>query len=392
MSAEGAADQRPFDVIVFGATGFTGGMTAEYLARNAPPELRWAIAGRSASKLESVKARLLAIAPARTIGVVEASVDDPASLARLAAQTRVVLTTVGPFIDHGEPLIKACIDEGTDYVDSTGEPFFVDRILVRHGKAAAQRGVRLVTCCGFDSIPADLGVLFTVKQLPEGAPIHVSGYMKLKGTFSGGTERSALKSLAPPPGAVKPELPLPSGGRRVRLVTEKPRRHPELGGWTSPLPTIDGAIVLRSAATLDRYGPDFSYSHNIVHPSFVVMWVAFWFFGGLAIVVRVPFIRDLLLGLVKKSGQGPTQQQMAQSWFKLRFIAESGGKKVVTEVSGGDPGYGETSKMLAESAMCLALDRAQLPPRFGVLTTAEAMGELLIARVQRAGLRFSVIA
>ncbi|HEX4339211.1 MAG TPA: saccharopine dehydrogenase NADP-binding domain-containing protein [Polyangiaceae bacterium] len=391
MSAAPAGEGRPFDVIVFGATGFTGGKTAEYLARNAPRSLRWAIAGRSKGKLEAVRARLTAIAPGVEVGVVEASVDDPVSLGRMTAQTRVVLTTVGPFIDYGEPLVVACIEQGTDYVDSTGEPFFVERLLVRHRQSAERAGVRLVSSCGFDSIPADLGVFFTVKQLPEGAPVTVAGYLKLKGTFSGGTERSAIKSLAPPKDAVKPPPPRPDGARRVRLVTGKARRVPELGGWSSPLPTIDGPIVLRSAATLDRYGPDFTYSHNVIHPSFFVMWMAFWFFGSLAVAARIPLVRNLLLAVVKKSGQGPTDEQIASSWFELSFVADSGGKTIKTRVKGGDPGYGETSKMLAESAMCLALDRAALPERAGVLTPAEAMGDLLLERLTRAGLEFSVI-
>jgi short subunit dehydrogenase-like uncharacterized protein len=384
-------DDRPFDVVVFGATGFTGGKTAEYLARHAPKSLRWAIAGRSAQKLAAVKARLSAIDPAREVGVVEASTDDPASLARMASTTRVVLTTVGPFIDYGEPLVKACIEAGTDYVDSTGEPFFVDRILVRYRDAAAHAGVRIVSSCGFDTIPADLGALFTVKHLPEGAPVRISGYMRFEAQFSGGTERSAIKSLVPPDGAVKPEPLVPSGGRRVRLLTEKPRRQPDLGGWSAPLPTLDGSVVVRSAASIDRYGPDFSYSHNVIHPSALVMWLAMVVFGSLAAVVRVAFIRNLLLSVVKKSGQGPSEERMAKSWFKLRFTAESGDKKIQTEVSGGDPGYGETSKMLAESALCLALDRAALPARSGILTPAEAMGDVLIDRLQRAGLRFAVL-
>ncbi|HVW30297.1 MAG TPA: saccharopine dehydrogenase NADP-binding domain-containing protein [Polyangiaceae bacterium] len=390
MTAARSGD-RPYDVVVFGATGFTGGKTAEYLARHAPKSLKWAIAGRSAQKLAAVKARLSAIEPALDVGVVEASSEDPASLARMASAARVVLTTVGPFIDYGEPLVKACIEAGTDYVDSTGEPFFVDRLLVRYRDAAARAGVRIVSSCGFDTIPADLGVLFTLKQLPEGVPVRVAGYMKLDAQFSGGTERSAIKSLAPPEGAVKPEPPQPSNGRRVRLVTEKVRRRPDLAGWSAPLPTLDGSVVVRSAASIDRYGPDFSYSHNVIQPSLLLTLLAGMFFGGLALVVRVAFIRNLLVGMAKKSGQGPSEERMAKSWFKLRFVAESDGKKIQTEVSGGDPGYGETSKMLAESALCLALDRDALPARTGILTPAEAMGDVLIERLQRAGLRFAVV-
>jgi short subunit dehydrogenase-like uncharacterized protein len=219
----------------------------------------------------------------------------------------------------------------------------------------------------------------------------MSGYMKLKASFSGGTERSAIKSLAPPKDPVKPNRPVPSSGRKVTLFNEKVRNRPDLGGWSSPLPTIDGGVVIRSASSLDRYGPDFSYSHNAIHASLFVLWAAAWVFGSLALFVRVAFLRDFFLRIVKKSGEGPSDEQIAKSWFKLRFVAESGGKTVQTEVAGGDPGYGETSKMLAESAMCLALDRASLPARSGVLTPAEAMGDVLLERLQRAGLKFSVV-
>ena len=385
-------DGRTYDVIVFGATGFTGGKTAEYLAQNAPAGLKWAIAGRSAAKLEAVKARLSARHPGcANLGVVEASVDDPASLSKMTASTRVVLTTVGPFIDYGELLVKACVEQGTDYVDSTGEPNFVNLLLARYAEPAARAGVRLVPSCGFDSIPADLGALYTLKHLPAGAPVRMSGYLELKATFSGGTEQSAIKSLAPPAHREKPARRVPSSGRKVKLVTDKVRHLPDLGGWSAPLPTIDGSVVIRSATSLDRYGPDFSYSHNAIHASLFILWAAAWVFGSLALFVRVAFLRNILLRMVKKSGEGPSDEQIAKSWFKIRFIAESGGKTVQTEVAGGDPGYGETSKMLAESAMCLALDSASLPAGGGVLTPAEAMGDVLLARLERAGLRFSVI-
>src|SRR5262249_14534766 len=151
-------------------------------------------------------------------------------------------------IDYGEPLVKACIAEGTDYVDSTGEPYFVQMLAARHAEAAARANVRLVPSCGFDSIPADLGTLFTVEQLPAGAPITIAGYMKLDAKFSGGTERSAIKSFVPPKDLEKPPEPVPTDGRRVSIVTGKVQRMPELGGWSAPLPTIDGAVVRRSAA------------------------------------------------------------------------------------------------------------------------------------------------
>jgi short subunit dehydrogenase-like uncharacterized protein len=383
---------RKYDIIVFGATGFTGGKTAEYLARNAPPAVRWAIAGRSQEKLESVKAKLTVIdRRCENLGTIQASVDDAGSLGRMAAQGRVLLTTVGPFIDYGEPVARACIEQGTDYVDSAGEPLFVQTLLRRYAEEAKRKNVRIVPSCGFDSIPADLGALFTVNHLPSGQPIRLSGYVRMKASFSGGTEQSAIKSLAPPRDRVDPVTPTASAGRRVRLVSSRVERRPELDAWTAPLPTIDASVVLRSAATLDRYGPDFSYAHNAVHGSLANVVLAFLVFGGLAFFARFAPLRALFLKLVKKSGEGPTAEQMSQSWFKVRFIAECAGQILQTEVSGGDPGYEETSKMLAEAALCLVQDRESLPARAGVLTPAEAMGEVLLGRLQRAGLRFRVL-
>jgi short subunit dehydrogenase-like uncharacterized protein len=383
---------RAYDLTVFGATGFTGGKTAEYLARHAPPGLRWAIAGRSQAKLDAVKARLLQIdARNQAVGTLCASLDQPESLQRMAAQTRVLITTVGPFIDYGEPVVRACIEQQTDYIDSTGEPYFVQLLLGRYAQTAASRNVRIVPSCGFDSIPADLGAFFTVRQLPSDQPIQLSGYLSLDAQFSGGTERSAILASVPPEGLPSVAPPSAANGRRVRLLTAKVERPAKLGVWTTPLPTIDGSVVLRSAASLERYGPDFSYTHNAVHASLGHLIAAFFFFGTLGLFSRIAPLRALLLRMAKKSGEGPSEERMSKSWFKLRFFAESAGQRIETEVSGGDPGYAETSKMLAESGLCLAQDRESLPQRAGVLTPAEAMGELLLARLQRAGLVFRVV-
>lgn len=385
--------QREFDIVVFGATGFTGAKTAEYLARHAPETLKWAIAGRNREKLDIAAARLLSLGgPCRDVGIIEASVENDESLARMAGRARVLVTTVGPFVDYGEPVVRACVEQRTDYIDSTGEPYFAQLVIARYAEEAARRGVRLVLSCGFDSIPTDLGVLFTVNHLPRNEAMRISGYVRLEGRFSGGTERSAIKALGPPSEPLAEVTPVATSGRRVRLGIAKVGRRPDLGGWTAPLPTIDGSVVLRSAARIERYGPDFSYEHNVVHASFLHLFAAFWVFGSLAFLARFQAFRDLLLKLVKKSGEGPTDEQMSRSWFTVRFFAECAGKILQTEVSGGDPAYGETSKMLAESALCLALDGEALPALSGVLTPAEAMGDALLERLQRAGLRFRVLA
>ncbi len=390
------ADRR-FDIVVYGATGFTGGLTAEYLARNAPAGTRWALAGRNASKLEQVRGRLAAIDPAcADMSLLHADADDASSLRAVAAATKVVITTVGPYIRYGEPLVAACADAGTDYVDLTGEPEFVDRMWLRYHEQAERSGARLVHSCGFDSIPYDLGVQFTVEQLPEGVPISIDGFMRTKASFSGGTYQSAIEILGGLRSSAKlarerRRLEGDPSGRRVRGVAGKPHADEFAGGWVAPFPTIDPVTVLRSARALDRYGPDFRYSHYVVVGPLPVL-VGLGAVAGVAVAVaQIPPARDALLKL-KRSGEGPSEARRAKSWFSVRFAARAGngdGTDVRTEVRGGDPGYGETSKMLAESAMCLAYD--DLPPRAGQLTPAVAMGGALRERLVAAGIEFEVL-
>jgi short subunit dehydrogenase-like uncharacterized protein len=388
------AAERQYDLALFGATGFTGGLTAEYLARNAPEGLRWALVGRNRDKLEAARGRLAQIAPeAPEPDLLEADAADRLALTKVAEAARVVITAVGPYALYGEPLVAACAAAGTDYVDLTGEPEFVDRMWTLHDAEARRSGARLVHCCGFDSIPHDLGAYFTVKQLPEGVPITVNGYVRMGGEFSGGTYHSAVNGFARARqtiGAARERRrsePRPAG-REVHNASPRLRRAPELGGWTAPLPTIDGAVVRRSAAALERYGPNFSYGHNLVAKHLATIAAAGAGVGTVALLAPLPPARKLLLK-VKSPGEGPSEETRAKSWFKVTFVGEGGGKRVVTRVSGGDPGYGETSKMLAESGLCLAFD--DLPETSGQVTTAQAMGDALIDRLRRAGISFEVV-
>jgi short subunit dehydrogenase-like uncharacterized protein len=238
-SATPVAD-RPYDIVVFGATGFTGTLTAEYLARHAPDSARWALAGRNHGKLEEVRRKLGA--SAADVPLLQADVTDAESVRSVAEAARVVITTVGPYIRYGEPLVAACAAAGTDYVDLTGEPEFVDRMWLEHHEEAAQSGARIVHSCGFDSIPYDLGALFTVEQLPEGVPISLEGFVRAGGTFSGGTYQSAIEGF----GRLRQGLsvarerrsrePRPSE-RRIRGAGGAPHRDDFAGGWVVPLPT-----------------------------------------------------------------------------------------------------------------------------------------------------------
>ncbi|KRD01420.1 MULTISPECIES: saccharopine dehydrogenase family protein [unclassified Streptomyces] len=380
---------RPYDVVLFGATGFVGTLTAEYLAVHAPAGLRWAIAGRDERKLERLRERLNV-----DIGVLRADVADPASLRVLAEHARVVATTVGPYVRYGEELVAACADTGADYLDLTGEPEFVDLMYVRHDARARETGARLIHACGFDSVPHDLGVYFTVRQLPEGVPLTVDGFVRADASFSGGTFASALGQFARgrqmlaaarERGRHEPRLM----GRRAVAPVGAPRFAGEVGAWALPLPTIDPQIVLRSARTLQRYGPDFRYRHYAAVRRLPVAVGGVAAVGTLAAAAQVPPARRWLSDRLKP-GEGPSEQKRARSWFSVRFVGEGGGRRVYTEVAGGDPGYDETAKMFAEAAMALACD--DLPPTAGQVTTAVAMGDALTGRLTRAGVRFRVAA
>jgi short subunit dehydrogenase-like uncharacterized protein len=384
---------RQYDLVLFGATGFTGGLTADYLSAAAPGEMRWALAGRNRAKLDAVAARLASRAPgAPKPDILVADAADEAALREIVEKTRVVITTIGPYALYGGPLVAACAAAGTDYCDLTGEPEFVDRVWVEHHAEAERTGARLVHCCGFDSIPHDIGAYFTVQQLPEGVPLTVNGYVKTNARFSGGTFHSAVNGFARArqtlSAAKERRRQEPRAqGREVHAAPARVRRDEKLGGWSVPLPTIDGAVVRRSAAALDRYGPDFIYGHNMVAKHLATVGAIAGGVGTAGLLAQLPPTRNLLLKL-KAPGEGPSEAERERSWFKVVFVGEGGGKRVRTEVSGGDPGYSETSKMLAESGLCLAFD--ELPERSGQLTTAVAMGDALLERLQKAGIRFQV--
>ena len=387
-------DARDHDIILFGATGFTGGLTADYLAANAPKGLRWALAGRNPAKLDAVAARLAAANPeAPAPGKLVADAADAGALAKIAAATRLVVTTVGPYALYGGPLVAACAAAGTDYLDLTGEPEFVDRTWLLHHEEATRTGARLVHCCGFDSVPHDLGAYFTVKQLPEGVPLRIDGHVRSNAQFSGGTYHSAINGFARARQTYEAQKQRKGGeerprGRAIHAAPARIRRDDELGGWVVPLPTIDGAVIRRSAAALDRYGPDFTYGHNLVAKHLATIAGAGLGIAAVAALAPIPPTRKLLLK-AKSPGDGPSETTRAKSWFKVTFVGAGGGERVVTEVAGGDPGYTETSKMLAESALCLAFD--ENPETAGQVTTAAAMGDALLARLQRAGITFRTL-
>lgn len=384
-----------FDIVVYGATGYTGRLVAEYLAREYADDktLRWAMAGRSAEKLAAVRDEIGA--PAETPLVV-ADASDPASLYAMVERTRVVLTTVGPYQLYGSELVAACAESGTDYVDLCGEPAWMRQMIDVHADAAKTSGARIVFSCGFDSIPFDLGVYYLQQAANErfGGPVsRVKGRVrKMKGTFSGGTAASLKATMAAAkanpeiyqllsnhfalaPGFTGPEQPPAS----------KPEYDASLDSWAAPfiMAAINTRNVHRSNALLGHaYGEHFVYDEMLLtgpgEP-------------GRAIAEAVASDRSLSSDKAPKPGEGPTAQERENGYYDILFIGESNdGKTIKASVSGKrDPGYGSTSRMIAESAVCLVRDATDTAG--GIWTTAPAMGERLIKRLtEHAGLTFKL--
>ena len=391
------AQERDYDIVLFGATGFTGGLTADYLARHAPADARIALAGRNLDKLAGVAARAAELRPADApaLALLEADASDPASLAALARSTRVAVSTVGPYLKYGEPLVAACAAAGTGYLDLTGEPEFVDQMYLRHHARATETGARLIHAAGFDSVPHDLGVLWTVAQMPADVPLAVNGYVWARGLASGGTYHSAVGAMARLRESARTarqrneveRAAAPATTRRVHGSARPPHRVPEARGWVIPAPLIDPQIVLRSARALPEYGPDFSYGHYLAAGSLKNVALILGAVSAVVVAAQTKPTRDLALRL-RAPGDGPDAATRAKSKFRVTFTAEGGGTKLVTHVSGGDPGYTETAKMLAEAALCLAFD--DVPATAGQVTTAQALGRPLIDRLIAAGIEFGV--
>ncbi len=386
------SDDRAYDLVLLGATGFTGQLVAAHLAGRTEG-VRWAIAGRDRQRLDEVAAAVSA-GPGRHRPDVEVvDVTDLVGLLALTASTRVLATTVGPYAQLGELVAQACVRSGTHYADITGEPGFVSLLRRRYDADAAGRGVKLVTCCGFDSVPHDLGVRFTVDHLPDDVPLTVRGYVTGRGRLSGGTAHSALAAIGQ--GIVREDGddhrdgPDPGVRRRTAALPARIHRVRELGGWAVPMPTIDPVIVLRSARVLEGYGSAFRYGHfaHVQRLPTVVAGVSA--LGTAAALASFGPTRSLLERVVPARGEGPDEATRARSSFAVTFLGRGGDHTVTTRVSGGDPGYDETARMLGEAALSLALDDG--PSTAGVLTPAVGLGRPYLSRLMAHGPRFEVV-
>lgn len=384
-----------FDVIVYGATGFTGRLVAEYLTKEygVGGEVKWAMAGRSADKLESVRDEIGA--PADTPLIV-ADANDPASLKDMVARAKCICTTVGPYQLYGETLLSACVDAGTDYVDLCGEPNWMADMIAAYDVKAKASGARVVFSCGFDSIPFDLGVFFLQSEAKKkfGKPLpRVKGRVRrMQGTFSGGTAASfaaSMVAMQKDPELFKRQInPFAlTGGFNgpQQPPTHKVKHDDELGVWVAPfiMESINSKNVHRSNALMAHaYGEDFTYNEMMVTgPGDKGKAMADAIAGG-----------NMMGGKdVPKPGEGPSKEEREAGFYDVLVVGyDAEGEKLRAGVTGDkDPGYGSTSKMIAEAAICLVNEAKEASG--GVLTTAPVMGMPLIERLRaKAGLTFNL--
>lgn len=383
---------RAYDIVVFGATGFTGELVARYLAKWMPEGRRWAIAGRSVEKLETVRQGLLALNPECEVGLVVADLERPESLLEMARQTRVVLTTVGPYMSYGEAVLRASVEGGAHHLDITGEPDFIEVARTRYHETAVTKKLCIVHACGFGSLPPDAGAFFTAQQLPAQAEKAVRAYIDTNARPSGGTVRSILRAAAKGRLSLLRELTRPVGeaGRLPRL---KARIHKsrELGAWAVPTPVVDAWIVEQSVqARTAAYGSHFQYTQYFLVGHLALVCIVLIAALLLVVVVRVPPFRWLLEQLLARPG-GPTAEARSRTHFSITFIGESLSERVVTRVSGGDPGYDEASKMLAECGLLMLDESAEQPAIFGVASPIAVFGNRLIERLRERDVRFEVV-
>ncbi|WOJ94607.1 saccharopine dehydrogenase NADP-binding domain-containing protein [Congregibacter variabilis] len=404
--------ERSFDIVLFGATGFTGQLVAEYLLERygSDGELRWALAGRNLAKLESVRQTLQGVRPKHPLTLITADSGDLNALTELAASTRVVCSTVGPYAQHGSELVAACAAQGTDYCDLTGEVPWIARMIGLHQGTAQESGARIVHCCGFDSVPSDLGNWFVQQAMQEQHGVTASRVRgrvgKTRGAASGGTVASllgvmeeagrdpALRNLLRDKYCLYPEHEEPGP-----LVKDQytPVFDPCFEQWTTPfvMALINERVVRRSNALLDfPWGRGFNYDESQLCSSRAQALAISLGMGAAMLIASNTLGRNAMARWLPKPGEGPDRDAREKGFFELFFHAEhpeDSKKSLRARVSGDrDPGYGSTSRMLGEAAVSLAKDPATVAG--GIWTPASALAPALIPRLeQNAGLQFSLI-
>jgi short subunit dehydrogenase-like uncharacterized protein len=398
---------RTTDLVLYGATGYAGGLVADYIAEAHGQRIQWAIAGRRRDALDAIADRLEASFPGSRPEVIVADSSDPESLRAMAASARAVCSTVGPYARYGAPLVAACVEQGAHYCDLTGEPPFVRRMIDEHHEAARAAELAIVHCCGFDSVPSDLGVWFLQDRViaRDGAPCdQIELLMKLKGGVSGGTLASmaqifddasdpAIRKVLGNPYSLAP------GDRGPDDREQRGVRYSELGDtWTAPfvMASINERVVRRTNQLLGhRYGTDFRYKEAMPMGSGLRGRLKAASFtaglGAFTVGMASRRLRPLVMSRLPSPGEGPDQETLRTGFFRATLYGLRDGRKVATaRIDGqGDPGYGANACMLGEAAVLLATDGP--PGALGVTTPAAALGEALRERLHATRVQFTMV-
>ncbi len=387
--------QKKYEIVLYGATGFTGQLCAKYLMNNYP-DLNWAIAGRDKEKLEQLKSDINFSGD-----VLIADGQDLEALNALAEQTKVVLSTAGPFARYGSLLVQACVEQGSHYTDITGENHWVRDMIDQHHEKAASKGVRIIPSCGYDSIPSDIGTYFAVSQFDK--PVsRVDVYQEAVGSASGGTTETMFTIGNVPkkmrdPFVLNPKNSVSDIQRKLSKDGFKIQKIEQLDGWSGAglMAIANTRVVRRSAALMEQnkkpYGKDFTFGE---HGLFKTKKLAKITSYGLlfAVMIIASPLRHIVRPFLLKPGEGPSKEARDKGWFRSTFIAqaEDGEQKTCSIYGSGDPGYKSTSKLVCESALVLAKsDNLPGGDQYGgVLTSAVGLGDELISRLKKAGIEF----
>ena len=390
--------EKDIDIIVYGATGFTGKLCVEYLASK-ERSTKWAIAGRNQEKLKTVADELCP-----EVEILIADSDDEDALDRLTQRAKVVLSTAGPFHRYGSKLVASCVKNNTHYVDITGENFWVKGLIDKHHDEASRKGVRIIPSCGYDSIPSDLGSLHCVQSMNK--PIkRIEAFHTMKGEASGGTLETmfSLADLDLGKSIFDPFLLNPEGtvsDQQKKLSKDKTGvlEQDVINGWSGPfiMAAANTRVVRRSAALHEQkgeqYGQDFTYQEFTFHKKKTGAYMAMAFLAIFGLVLMTP-LRKIVRPLMKKPGEGPSKEARENGWFSATYkaLADDGDVSVFKMHGKGDPGYKITSLLVTESALCLVENEQDLPGGSdygGILTSASGLGGALISRLKNAGIVF----
>ena len=390
--------EKDIDIIIYGATGFTGKLCVKYF-QSLNTTVTWAMAGRNLIKLQKVADDHQA-----KVEILLADSDDESALDNLTSRARVILSTTGPFHRYGSKLVASCIKNHAHYVDITGENFWVKGLIEKHHAEASAKGIRIIPSCGFDSIPSDLGAFFSAQAI--GKPIkRIESFHSYKGGASGGTLETmfSMGELDLGDDLTNPFLLNPEDSysdEQMQLSSDRVgiAKKSEINAWSGPfiMATANTRVVRRTEALLalrqESYGPDFTYQEHAFHKSW---WSAAksLVLTGLSVLILLSPLKRLVKPFLPKPGEGPSETVQENGWFDCKFIVEANdGTKSVFNMNGkGDPGYKVTSKLVSECALCLIEDQDTLPgggEYGGILTSASGLGESLIARLKRVGINF----